>query len=317
MNEWPVVSIVTPSLNQSRFIRATIDSVLSQDYPNLEYWVIDGGSKDGTLEILQSYDGRLRWLSEPDSGQSQAVNKGWRLSRGGILGWVNADDLLQPLAVRHAVEALLENRSMGAVYGDAVYIDEMGDFIQPYPAREFDYEEFVVETENFIPQPGVFMRRAVLERAGFLNEALHYVMDHDLWLRMGLVAPMAYLPVPMAALRWHSAAKTAKAMSKFAREFEFIYQDFCSNQSLSVHIRTHRNIIMHKALVHSASFCFWGGETGMAIQYLRKAWRAHPFPRRRTFWLLLAFSLFGRAGFRLAEILHGNPMRFEKGIFTR
>ena len=96
MNDQPLVSIVTPSLNQSKFIQTTIESILSQDYPNLEYWIIDGGSNDGTIEILKSYGERIRWLSEPDDGQSQAVNKGWRLAKGNILGWVNADDLLKP-----------------------------------------------------------------------------------------------------------------------------------------------------------------------------------------------------------------------------
>lgn len=317
MNRLPLVSIVTPSLNQSRFIRATVDSILEQNYPELEYWVIDGGSKDGTVELLESYRDRIHWITEPDSGQSNAVNKGWKLARGDILGWVNADDLLQPLAVRRAVDALQENQSIGAVYGDAIYIDEMGSFIQSYPARKFEYEEFVSGTENFIPQPSVFMRRKFLEGAGFLNETLHYAMDHDLWLRLGLIARIVYLPVPMAMLRLHSTAKTVKATSKFAREFEFIYENLYLHQSLPARIRENRNIIMHKAYVHSASFCFWGGEADTAIRYLRKAWKAHPFPRRRTFWLLLAFSLLGRAGLRLAEILHGNPMRLEKGIFAR
>jgi glycosyltransferase involved in cell wall biosynthesis len=317
MNKWPLVSIVTPSLNQGRFIHATIESILLQDYPHLEYWVIDGGSNDGTVEILKSYGDRIRWISESDQGQSQAVNKGWKRSSGDILGWVNADDLLQPFAIRSAVEALVAKPSIGAVYGDTNYIDDVDKIIQPYPTRAYNYVALVSETENFIPQPSVFMRRTVLEKTGFLNETLHYLMDYDLWLRMGPIAPMEYLPTPMAALRLHSTAKTVKAMSKFANEFVLIFQNLFSNPVLPVTLQQRQIEIMHMAYVHSASFCFWGGETGMALQFLQKAWGLHPFPRRRTFWLLFAFSTLGKAGWKLAELLHGNPMQLRKGLLIR
>ncbi|MBK9928218.1 MAG: glycosyltransferase [Anaerolineales bacterium] len=317
MNDQPLVSIVTPSLNQSKFIQATIESILSQDYPNLEYWVIDGGSNDGTIEILKSYGERIHWLSEPDDGQSQAVNKGWRLAKGNILGWVNADDLLKPFAVRNAVEALLATPSIGAVYGRTNYIDEQGKFIQNYPVQSFNYEAFVRDTENFIPQPSVFTHRNVLERTGFLNEKLHYVMDYDLWLRIGLTASMKYLPVEMAALRLHSAAKTVSAMSKFAGEFISIYEDLFSNSAILSTLQQDQNTIMQTVYIHSASFCFWGGETQTALSYLLKAWQLPPFPRRRAFWLLFAFSIFGKTGWKLAEYLHGNPMQLKKGVITR
>jgi|SRR5215207_9190515 len=317
MSQSPLVSIVTPSLDQGRFIRATIESILSQNYPNLEYWVIDGGSKDETLEILKSYGDRLHWVSEPDSGQSQAVNKGWKKSQGKILGWVNADDLLEPLAVHYAVDALLARPDIGAVYGDAVYIDGHDTVIQAYPTRVFNYMTLVSETENFIPQPSVFIHRNVLEKTGFLNEALHYVMDYDLWLRMGMIAPMEYLPVKMSALRLHSSAKTVKGMSQFANEFALVYENLFLNQALPEALRQRHFEIMHTAYIHSASFCFWGGKTQMALHFLQKAWKLRPFPRRRTFWLLLAFSLFGNTGWKLAELLHGNPMQLKRGLLLR
>ena len=317
MNELPLVSIVTPSLNQSQFIRHTIESILSQDYPNIEYWVMDGGSQDGTVEVLKSYGEKIRWISEPDNGQSQAVNKGWMRSHGDILGWVNADDILKPSAVRHAVDAFLSDRSIGAVYGDTTYIDEAGNLIQQYPVRSFDYEALAGDTENFIPQPSVFMRRDALEKAGFLNESLHYVMDYDLWLRIGLVAPMKYLAKEMASLRLHSTAKTIKAMHKFADEFVMMYDGLFSNPALPSSIRQHQSEIMHTVYIHSASFCFWGSETKAALRFLCKAWREQSFPRRRTFWLLLAFSMFGKTGWKLAEVLHGNPMQLKKGMLIR
>lgn len=317
MTELPLVSIVTPSLNQSRFIRHTIESILSQDYPNIEYWVVDGGSHDETVEILRSYGERIRWVSEPDSGQSQAVNKGWMQARGKILGWVNADDLLKPSAVRHAVDALLADDSIGAVYGNTTYIDETGNFIQQYPTRPFDYEALAGDTENFIPQPSVFIRKDILKRAGFLNESLHFVMDYDLWLRVGLVTLIKHLPVEMASLRLHSTAKTIKAMYKFADELVMIYDDLFSNSVLPVSLQNRQSEIMHTVYIHSASFCFWDGETRAALRYLYKAWQEQPFPHRRTFWLLLVFSVFGKSGWRLAESLHGNPMQLRKGMLIR
>lgn len=317
MNRWPRVSIVTPSLNQSRFIRATIESIVSQDYPNFEYWVMDGGSTDGTIKILESYDGQIQWRSSPDSGQSQAVNKGWRLSQSEIVGWVNADDLLQPRAIQFAVDALMARTDIGAIYGNTDYIDEMGNFIQHYPVRQFDYNTLVYETENYIPQPSVFMRRAALEKVGYLNEALHYLMDYDLWLRLGLVAPMEYLPVDMAALRLHATAKTVKAMPRFASEFETVFQTLFSHPAFPASLQQDRASILHAVYIHSASFCFWGGDTRTARAYLAKAWTVQPFPGRRTFWLLSAFSMLGKTGWKLAELLHGNPMRLEKGLLTR
>jgi len=317
MKRYPLVSIVTPSLNQAGFIRETVESILSQDYPNLEYWVIDGGSKDETVEILKSCGDRIHWISEKDYGQSQAVNKGWRQSKGEILGWVNADDLLMPSAVSHAVNTLSSNGSLGAVYGKTNYIDETGGFIQEYPVRPFDYEILVTDTENFIPQPSVFVHRDILAKAGFLKETFHYVMDYDLWLRIGLTAPMKYIPLEMAALRLHSQSKTISAMPKFANEFARMYQDLFSNPVLPPSLRSRQNEIMHTAYIHSASFCFWGGGTRLALEFLHKSWKMHQFPRRRTFWLLLVFSLLGKIGWNLAQVMHGNPMKLEKGFLIR
>ncbi|MBK9925006.1 MAG: glycosyltransferase [Anaerolineales bacterium] len=314
MNKFPLVSIVTPSLNQSRYIRSTIESVLNQDYPNLEYWVIDGGSNDGTVEILKEYNGRISWISKADNGQSEAINKGWMFSHGDILAWVNADDLLMPSAIHHAVNALLADQTIGAIYGNASYINETNNFIQAYPAHTFSYDTLVNNTENYIPQPSVFIRRNIIEAAGFLDESLHYLMDYDLWLRIGLITSMKHLSIDMASLRLHSSAKTINAMPKFANEFVRIYQKLFTNSSIPAHLTMQYLPIMHKVHVHAASFCFWGGMPSLAIKHLRNAWTLQPFPRNRTFWLLLAFSIFGKVGWRFAEFLHGNPMHLKRGI---
>lgn len=181
--ESPLVSIITPSLNQGRFIRDTIESVLSQDDVELEYLVMDGGSTDETLDILRSYGHRLTWMSAPDLGQADAVNSGVRLAKGEILGWLNSDDTYQPGAVRAAVQYLLAHQETAMVYGDAYYIDEHNAVIGTYPTEDFDWNR-LAET-CLICQPTAFIRRSAVEAVGMLDTTLHYCMDYDLWIRLG------------------------------------------------------------------------------------------------------------------------------------
>ena len=179
----PLVSIVTPSLNQGRFIRDTIESVLSQEYPGLEYIVIDGGSTDDTIEILRSYGDRLTWRSAPDAGQADAVNSGFRLAKGEILGWLNSDDTYYPGAVKAAVGHLAANTDTAMVYGDACYIDEKNAVTGTYPTEDFDMNRLAAAC--IVCQPTAFIRRAALEAVGMLDPALRYCMDYDLWIRLG------------------------------------------------------------------------------------------------------------------------------------
>jgi glycosyltransferase involved in cell wall biosynthesis len=179
----PLVSIITPSLNQGRFIRDTIESVFSQDYPRLEYIVIDGGSTDDTLDILRSYGDRLTWRSAPDAGQADAVNSGFRLAKGEILGWLNSDDTYHPGAVKAAISHLAANTDTAMVYGDACYIDEKNAVTGTYPTEDFDMNRLAAAC--LICQPTAFIRRAALETVGMLDPALRYCMDYDLWIRLG------------------------------------------------------------------------------------------------------------------------------------
>lgn len=183
VNALPLVSIITPSLNQGRFIRDTIESVLSQDYPRLEYLVMDGGSTDETLDILRDYGDRLTWRSGPDGGQADAVNTGVRLAKGEIIGWLNSDDTYQPGAVTAAVEHLIAHPETAVVYGDAYYIDERGEVIGTYPTEDFDLNRLAEAC--LICQPAAFMRRSAIDAVGMLDPTLHYCMDYDLWIRLG------------------------------------------------------------------------------------------------------------------------------------
>ena len=205
----PLVSVVTPSYNQGRFIRATIESVLSQDYPNLEYIVMDGGSTDETAAVAREYRNRLTFISEPDRGQSHAINKGFARARGEIVSWLNSDDLFLPGAVRHAVEALRRSPEAGAVYGEGYQIDVKGDVISRFaPTQKFDLWR-LLNLSDFILQQTAFFRRAVFDRIGWLDESLYFGMDWEIFMRIGLEYPIEYVPEFMGAIREYAEAKTA------------------------------------------------------------------------------------------------------------
>jgi hypothetical protein len=203
-----LVSIVTPVLNAARFLKEAIESVLSQDYAFVEYIVVDGGSTDGTLEILDSYRGRLEYISGKDGGPSDAVHRGFTRARGDILAWLNADDIYLPGAVRLALDLLTAHPNVDVVYGDAYWIDEDGGRIGRYPTRQFDAR--LLERECFICQPAAFFRAAAY-RDCCLNPQVMLPFDYDLWIRM---AKRGYhftaLAHSLACSRLHPGALTIR-----------------------------------------------------------------------------------------------------------
>ncbi len=246
----PLVSIVTPSYEQGRFIRATIESVLNQDYPNIEYWVIDGGSNDETLAILREYehDPRLHWMSEPDRGQSDAINKGWRHCRGDIVAWLNSDDIYLPGAIRTQAAALLDRPECGGVYGDALYIDAEGATIAHVYGRPFSLAG-LLRLELPI-QPTAFLRRDICDRVGPLNLRFRYSMDTEYWLRAAQIAPFRYEPTTIAAYRLHAQSKTIAEARDFHREWLAIALHAFSNPNLPADVASQRKAIL--ADLHSA-----------------------------------------------------------------
>jgi len=185
---WPRVSIVTPSYNQGDFIEATIRSVLLQGYPNLEYIIVDGGSTDNTLEVIQKYESWLsHWVSEKDRGQSHAVNKGWKKSKGDIVAWINGDDTYNPGAVGAVVEILYQNDDTVLVSGVGNIVDASGTTsISAKVSPDIDPVTMLKQSGGVPVQPSVFLRRRVLDEVGYLNVRLHYVMDWEYWIRIGL-----------------------------------------------------------------------------------------------------------------------------------
>jgi glycosyltransferase involved in cell wall biosynthesis len=206
-----LVSIITPSLNQARYLREAIESVRAQTYQPIEHIVVDGGSTDGTPEILAQYD-RLRSVSEPDRGQSHALNKGFAMASGDILGWLNADDSYEPTAVADAVSAL---EGAGLVYADVMRVNDDG----MNPRRIRSRSEFDLWTElNLgcgVYSPAVFFTREALESVGGLDESLHLTMDYDLWLRIGKRFPVRHVDAVWGVQRLHGEAKTLRYYDDF------------------------------------------------------------------------------------------------------
>jgi glycosyltransferase involved in cell wall biosynthesis len=208
MQELPLVTIVTPSYNQGRFIEETILSVLNQDYPSIEHIIMDGGSTDQTLDILRKYENRITWYSEKDEGQSDAINKGLRMAKGEILAYLNSDDTYLPGAITRAVEYLTaENRHSPLVYGEGYFINADGAIIAPYPTESFDFQR-LAET-CFICQPTTFWKRDVIETIGLFDENLHYAMDYDYWIRVAKQYGMlGYIHEYLANSRVYQETKT-------------------------------------------------------------------------------------------------------------
>ncbi|GAB4492323.1 MAG: hypothetical protein Fur0016_04200 [Anaerolineales bacterium] len=220
------VSIVTPSFNQAQFLERTIRSVLEQDYPHIEYILVDGGSTDGSVEIIQKYADKLAWwVSEPDQGQTDALNKGFARATGEILAWLNSDDTYNPGAISAAVNFLQENPQVGMVYADTNFIDENDRLIGRFPAAQTDYTR-LRRGYVHIPQQAAFWRADLWHKVGPLDPSFYFAMDYDLWVRLARITELRYLPGQVwANFRLHASGKTIAA------------DDRCWPEMLKVHYR--------------------------------------------------------------------------------
>ena len=225
MNQQVLVSIVTPSFNQAGFLAHTIESVLAQTYPNIQYIIMDGGSSDDSLEIIKKYGKRISYFeSQKDLGQTDALNKGFAHAEGEIFAWLNADDTYLPYAVSRAVEVLQSNPEIGLVYGDANYIDANDRIIGKFPAAQTDYAR-LKRGYVHIPQQAAFFRGELWQRIGPLDPSFYFAMDYDLWCRLAKISQLKYIPEVWANFRLHPDAKT------------IIADNLCWPEMLRVHFR--------------------------------------------------------------------------------
>jgi glycosyltransferase involved in cell wall biosynthesis len=212
----PLVSIITPSFNKGKFIEETILSVISQNYQNIEYIIIDGGSTDETLNILKQYS-NIKIISEPDNGQADAINKGFRIAHGEILAFLNADDLYFTYTVEKIVQYFKDNPHIGLVYGDIIHIDENGENEYPIHSGKLDLNAYL-GCMYYLPQPTVFFRKSVFDTIGEFDVNLNLAMDLDYWLRVYFKFDFGYIPEPLAKARIYQEAKSTALNYKYLDE---------------------------------------------------------------------------------------------------
>jgi glycosyltransferase involved in cell wall biosynthesis len=204
----PKVSIIIPSFNQGQFLEASIRSVLEQDYPKLEYIIVDGGSKDESVEIIKKYQEHLTWwVSEKDKGHADALNKGFSHATGEILAWLNSDDIYFPKAVSEAVAVLTSRPEVGMVYGEADLIDDSGETVGQFGSKQTSYKQMLCGSVH-IPQATTFFRADLWRQVGPLDLSLFFSFDYDLWVKLAKISQILYVPKRWAKFRIHGAGKT-------------------------------------------------------------------------------------------------------------
>jgi glycosyltransferase involved in cell wall biosynthesis len=271
----PLITIITPSFNQARYLEATIQSVLAQDYPHIEYILIDGASTDTSIEIIKKYESKLAyWVSEKDSGQAEAINKGLARATGEIIAWLNSDDYYLPNTISRVVQVFEENPDIIMVYGDMLAVDEQGQTINVLKYGQLSLEDLICF--QIIGQPSVFFRHAALERAGLLDTTYHFLLDHHLWIRIAQQGKILHVPQTWAAARYHAEAKNRAKAAEFGRE-AFRILDWAKKQPnlMGAVIRVERRA---RASAHrvDARYLLDGGQSWPALKAWMRALFIHP-----------------------------------------
>jgi len=247
MDQLPLISIITPSLNQAGFIERTITSVLTQNYPNLEYYVIDGGSTDGTINILHEKGNSLQWISEPDRGQANAINKGLSRVKGEIICYLNSDDELAPGSLRIVGEFFRRHPQAAWLTGRCKTINKQGQEVRRAITIYKDLwlllrSRKVLLVLNYISQPATFWRRTIIDEVGIFDEDLHYVMDYDYWLRISNRYPLWIVPSILAYFRIHPFSKSGSTShAQFEEELDVARRYTKSSILLMLH-QLHKSI---------------------------------------------------------------------------
>lgn len=247
---YPSISVVTPSYNQGRFIEKTIDSVLRQDYPNFEHIIVDGGSSDQTLSVLRNHQ-HIDWVSEADSGQSNAVNKGFHKATGEIIAWINSDDWYETGAFEAVADFFINYPQHSIVMGNCRLVDVAGTEI----GQVFNHARGYKGLRRYwlpraIPtQPAIFFKKHLLEKFGYLDESLHYAMDYDLWLRFAASHEFYHLDRLVANYRFHPGAKGGdRDWSKFQPEWELVYNRYVSPPIKLLDVLSRLELKIHKRI---------------------------------------------------------------------
>lgn len=290
-----LVSIITPSFNQARYLEQTLQSVLEQDYPNIEYLVVDGASTDGSVEIIKKYADKLFWwVSEKDSGQADAINKGLARAKGEIVAWLNSDDYYLPGAVSSAVKVFEENPEAVLVYGNMLAVDEKGKPFNTLTYKQLSLQDLLCF--QIIGQPAVFFRRDVLEKTGLLDSTFHFLLDHHLWIRIAHHGKILHVNQTWAAARYHAESKNRAKAAEFGREAFRILEWAKSQPGLSEAIRPVERRARASAHRVDARYLLDGGKSWFALKAWTHALFIHP-PTALARLNILVSTLLNLTGF--------------------
>jgi glycosyltransferase involved in cell wall biosynthesis len=306
----PTLSVVTPAYNQAEFLRHTVESVLSQDYPNIEYVVLDDGSTDETPNILTEYGNRFVWESQKNIGQTATINKGWSMTSGEIITWLNSDDTFySSTSVSDALRHLIDRPDVGIIFGDSIFTEADGTELGPTrPIVDFTYRKMVVDCENSISQPSAFIRRDVIRKVGALDPQYYYFMDWDLWIRAGLYFGIDHVDALWSTYRLHAESKTVAQSKKAAPELGYMYEKFFARDDIPEDLRAVENEAMMNMCFTSGGYYLNGGDTANAAKMASKAFEYNPSGKyklanlHKYFYCRLGNSLVYRTG---RQILRG------------
>jgi len=292
----PLVSIITPSFNQAAFLEQTMQSVLEQDYADIEYIVVDGGSTDGSVDIIKKYTDRLTWwISEKDNGQAEAINKGFRHAKGEIIAWINSDDTYLPGTITTLVESFQKEPEAVIVHGDLKVIDQDNKMINKICYGNWGLQGLM--EFRIIGQPAVFMRRTALEIAGFLDCNYHFLLDHQLWLRVAQQGRVIYIPKEWACARYHPQAKNVSQAPSFGEEAYRILNWMKTEPGLQKDFTSNWRKCEAGAHRINARYLLDGGLPAKALKAYIKSFFAYP-PTALSEWNRILFCFPAMLGIK-------------------
>ncbi|HMX74127.1 MAG TPA: glycosyltransferase family 2 protein [Anaerolineales bacterium] len=289
-----LVSIITPSYNQAAYLEQTLLSVLNQDHAPIEYIVVDGASKDASVEIIKKYSDRLAyWVSEKDGGQAEAINKGFARATGEIIAWINSDDYYLPGAVSAAVKIFESNPDVVLVYGNMLAVDEHGKTFNTLTYKQLTLEDLLCF--QIIGQPAVFMRRSALQKTDGLDSTFHFLLDHFLWIQLAQHGKILHADQTWAAARYHAEAKNRAKAAEFGREAFRILEAVAQDKNLAPVLSKVERRSRASAHRVNARYLLDGGQPAAALSAWVRAFFIHPPTAlaRMNLFVSAILNLFG------------------------